>query len=232
MRIFALADLHLSFSNDKPMDIFGPEWTEHHHQIEENWTSLVCHDDWVLVCGDISWAMYLEEAKKDLDFISRLPGKKVLIRGNHDYWWKSISRVRQVLPEGLFALQNDFIPIEEVAVCGTRGWTVPNGQLAEEDEKVYSRELIRGELSLSKAHCAGYSKKIFMLHFPPFADGKLDPGFKDLFSRYGVSLCVYGHMHGSDHKFAVEGTIEGVKYVFTAADFTHFSPVEIWPGRE
>ena len=231
MRIFALADLHLSFSKSKPMDIFGPAWENHHVKIERSWRALVSEEDWVLVCGDISWAMQVEEAREDLDFISRLPGKKILIRGNHDYWWKSISKVREKLPAGMVALQNDYFVLENMAVCGTRGWTLPNGNFTEEDLKIYSREIIRAGLSLQKAEAGGHREKIFMLHYPPFVNGRLDPEFGRLFSQYGVFLCVYGHMHGSDHRFAVEGEIDGVKFVFAAADYTGFSPVEIWPGE-
>lgn len=227
MKIFALADVHLSFFNSKPMDVFGPEWRNHHLLIAEKWRQLVAPKDWVLICGDISWAMHLPEAEEDLKFIAQLPGKKVLIRGNHDYWWKSISKVRNALPEGIQAIQNDYVPLGDIAVCGTRGWIVPNNQMSEADEKIYSREIIRTEISLSKAEKDGFKDKIFMLHFPPFQNKLLDPGFKRLFSSYGVRWCVYGHMHGSDHRFAVEGMIDGVSYTFAAADFTGFSPVEI-----
>lgn len=227
MKIFALADLHLSLSQAKPMDIFGPEWVNHHLRIAENWSRLVGLDDWVLICGDISWAMHLEDACKDLDFIAALPGRKILIRGNHDYWWKGISKVRKALPEGMAAIQNDYIPIENIAICGTRGWNIPGEQSSEEDEKIYQREIIRAEISLSEAAKDGYKEKLFMMHFPPFVNGSLDPGFKKLFHDYGVGWCVYGHIHGSDHRFAVEGVIDGVRYVFAAADFTGFSPVEI-----
>lgn len=227
MKVFALADLHLSFSKSKPMDIFGPEWAGHHNRIEDNWKRLVSPDDWVLVCGDISWAMHLKEVQADLDFIGGLPGTKVLIRGNHDYWWKSISKIRKQLPEGIVAIQNDYAGFGEIAVCGTRGWNVPNGQLTDDDNKIYLREIVRAEISLSKAERDGYTKKIFMMHFPPFLNRNLDPNFERLFARYEVGWCVYGHMHGSDHRFAVEGTINGVQYFFTAADFTGFSPVEI-----
>lgn len=231
MRIFALADLHLSFSSSKPMDVFGPAWKNHHFQIEKNWTALVAPEDLVLVCGDISWAMQMGEVSQDLDFIARLPGKKVLIRGNHDYWWKSISKVRAKLPDGVFALQNDYFPVEGIAVCGTRGWTLPGGNQSAEDDKIYARELVRAELSLRSAEADGYDKKIFMLHFPPFNNGRLDPEFYRLFTQYGVFVCIYGHMHGSDHRFAVEGEIGGVRYVFAAVDYTGFSPVEIWSSE-
>ena len=227
MKIFALADLHLSLAKPKPMDVFGPAWTNHHLRIAENWQRLVTPEDLVLVCGDISWAMHLEEAEKDLNFLTELPGKKVLIRGNHDYWWKSISKVRSKLPEGIAALQNDYIAFGDIAVCGTRGWSIPNGQLSEEDKAIYLREILRAELSLNKAEKDGFQKKIFMLHFPPFLNGLLDPGFKELFANYGVHWCVYGHMHGNDHRFAVEGSLDGVQYVFVAADFTGFAPVEL-----
>jgi len=227
MKIFAIADLHLSLAKPKPMDIFGPAWSDHHLRIARRWRELVGEEDWVLICGDISWAMQLEEAREDLSFIAGLPGRKVLIRGNHDYWWKSISKVRNALPQGMAAIQNDYIAVGDTAVCGTRGWNLPGGNLTQEDEKIYQREIIRAEISLSKAEKDGYKEKIFMLHFPPFLNGVLDEGFKRLFNDYEVRWCVYGHMHGSDHKYAVEGIFDGVKYIFAAADFTDFAPVEI-----
>lgn len=227
MKIFAIADLHLSLAKPKPMDIFGPEWFEHHFRIAQNWKDRVSEEDWVLICGDISWAMHLEEAGKDLNFIAELPGHKVLIRGNHDYWWKSISKVRNALPPRMTALQNDYVVIGDKAVCGTRGWNVPTGNMAAKDQKIYQREIIRAEISLSQAEKDGFKEKIFMLHFPPFVNGVLDDGFKVLFKDYGVAWCVYGHMHGDDHKYAVESTIEGVQYIFAAADYTSFAPVEI-----
>lgn len=227
MKIFALADLHLSLSQNKPMDIFGPAWTEHHLRIAENWVRLVGPQDWVLVCGDISWAMDLAEATRDLEYIAGLPGKKVLIRGNHDYWWKSISKVRSNLPQGMFAIQNDFVAVQGIAICGTRGWSVAGDEMAEEDQKIYRREILRAEMSLEQAEQAGYREKIFMLHYPPFLNGTLDSEFKRLFAEFGVRWCVYGHMHGSDHRFAVEGLVDGVNYIFAAADFTGFAPVEI-----
>lgn len=227
MAVFALGDMHLSLAEPKPMDIFGEEWKSHHLKIADKWRQRVKNNDWVLICGDISWAMRLEDALLDIRFISELPGRKVLIRGNHDYWWKSISKVRSILPPGMYALQNDYLAIGEVAVCGTRGWVLPNGKLSPEDEKIYKRELIRAEMSLRKAEVAGYSEKVFMLHFPPFNNGKLDPGYRKLFKAYGVLWCVYGHLHGSDHRLAVEGNIDGIEYKFVACDYTNFAPVEI-----
>ncbi|KUK10654.1 MAG: Putative phosphohydrolase [Clostridia bacterium 41_269] len=210
------------------MDIFGVQWADHHVKIEENWRRTVGENDWVLICGDISWAMDLEKAFLDLEFIARLPGKKILIRGNHDYWWKGISKLRKILPQGMFAIQNDFIPIEGIAVCGSRGWLLPNSNnYLPEDKKIYNRELLRAEMSLKKADGEGFREKLFMMHFPPFNNGRLDAGYRELFNKYKVKWCVYGHLHGADHRFAVEGNIDGIEYKFVACDYTDFTPVKI-----
>ncbi|NLO89497.1 MAG: serine/threonine protein phosphatase [Clostridia bacterium] len=228
MGVFAIADLHLSLGEPKPMDIFGAHWENHHKKIEKNWRRNVSDDDWVLVCGDISWAMDLKKALLDLDFIAGLPGKKILIRGNHDYWWKGISKLRNALPQGMFVIQNDFVPIGKIAVCGSRGWLLPhNNNYLPEDEKIYNRELLRAEMSLKKAEVEGYGEKLFMMHFPPFNNGVLDPGYRKLFNEYRVKWCVYGHLHGPDHRFAVEGNIDGIEYRFVACDYTDFAPVKI-----
>ena len=229
MKIFAVADTHLSLADPKPMDIFGSRWENHCYKLAENWRERVTPEDWVLICGDISWAMHLEDARPDLEFLGKLTGQKIIVRGNHDYWWKSISKVRAELPAGMYALQNDFISLGDIAVCGTRGWTMPNGQMTPEDEKVYRREILRAKMSFEKASRAGFTKMIFMMHYPPFNNGRLDTEFGELFKEYSPAACVYGHLHGHDHRHAFEGTINGTRFHFVSVDFTGFSPLEIWP---
>lgn len=145
MRIFAISDLHLSFACDKPMDVFGGHWENYLQKIEENWKNKIKDDDIVLIAGDISWAMKLEEVSADLKWIDNLPGKKIMIKGNHEYWWKSISSVREILPESIMAIQNDAIKIGDYIICGTRGWVIPESgkELTEEDTKIYKREVER-----------------------------------------------------------------------------------------
>ena len=153
MKVFAISDLHLSLNNPKPMNVFGPVWEGYEQKIFEDWKKKVGEEDLVLLAGDFSWAMKLEEAKVDFDLIKDLPGKKIIIRGNHDYWWSSISAVRKMLPKDIYAIQNDAIKFENIIVCGTRGWTVSeNGKFAsEEDEKIFKREVIRLDLTLKSA---------------------------------------------------------------------------------
>lgn len=226
MRIFAIGDLHLSLSADKPMDIFGEVWRDHMEKLRVHWLETVDKDDWVLIPGDISWAMQLDAAAPDLRFLGALPGRKLLLRGNHDYWWSSRAKVLSILPESMFLLQNDSRRLGNIAVCGTRGWTCPGSAgYSEADERVYARELIRLELSLQSADAD--AERLVMLHFPPFCERTKDSGFTELCERYHVKTLVYAHLHGSAHKGAFEGERNGVRYVFAAGDYLGFRPVQI-----
>jgi predicted phosphohydrolase len=224
---FALADLHLGFGVDKPMDVFGPQWAGHADRIALNWRRTVGDDDIVLVPGDISWAMKPAQAAVDLEFIAALPGRKILMRGNHDYWWQSLAKVRAALPAGMNAIHNDFVAEEGVAICGTRGWNLPGGCLpGGDDPRIFQRERARLELSLAAAPAA--LPKIAMLHFPPALACGGDPGFTDILERFAVKICVYGHLHGEkDHALGIRGERNGVRYVLCAADAVEFTPVRI-----
>lgn len=226
MHIYAIGDLHLSFSSDKPMDIFGPQWADHAERLKRAWSETVTADDLVLIPGDISWAMQLSAALPDLSFIGALPGQKLLLRGNHDYWWSSVSQVRAALPDGMHALQNDAFIFSDYAIGGTRGWICPgaNGFTAA-DEKVFSRELQR--LTLSLAAMPVGKTRIVMLHFPPFLERGLDTPFTELLARSGVSHVVYAHLHGAAHRLAFEGCRDGVTYSFVAGDALKFIPKQI-----
>ena len=224
MKVFAIGDLHLSLDSDKPMDVFGPQWDHHAQRIAESWKEAVSAEDLVLVPGDISWAMHLKNAAADLKYIGDLPGHKVILRGNHDYWWDSLAKVRNALPAGVYALQNDALAIGGVAVAGSRGWTCPGSQNFDPatDQRIYERELIRLELSLEKA--AGKGTMICMLHYPPFNESRASSGFTELFERYEANLVVYGHLHGKSCKSAFEGVKNGVQYVLCSADYLEFRP--------
>jgi predicted phosphohydrolase len=228
MKVFALADLHLGDAVDKPMDIFGPVWERHAERIESNWRARVGPDDWVLVPGDISWAMKLEEALPDLRFLDALPGRKVLLKGNHDYWWTSRAKVEAVLPPSLRLLQNDALDLGDgKGVVGARGWTPPDAPRAtDQDRKIYERELGRLELSLKAAE-GRFERLVAMLHYPPLYAGLGETGFVRLLREAGVAACVYGHLHGADHRYAVSGERGGIRYTFVAADAVGFAPVEI-----
>ena len=228
MRIFALADAHLSLGADKPMDIFGAAWENHAERLRAAWSETVGEEDLVLVPGDISWAMTLENAKPDLAFLGALPGKKLLLRGNHDYWWSSATKVRTFLPEGMRIIQNDALVYGDFVIGGSRGWTFPGGEPlpgAEEsrDRHIYTRELMRMEMSLA-AMPAG-RRRVFMTHFPPCDRAHPDTEVTALMERYGVETVVYGHLHGPSHRMAFIGEHNGVRYAFAAADYLDFRPL-------
>ena len=229
MALWALADLHLSHSVFKPMDIFGPAWDNHVGKIAANWKRVVKSEDLVLIPGDISWALKLREAVPDLHWLAQLPGRKLLLRGNHDYWWSSISRVRQALPPDVYALQNDHFSWGEWAICGSRGWLCPGheGFNALKDEKIYQREIQRLTLSLDSAQRAGYGQIIVALHYPPTNGRHEESGFTTLFTKYPVKTCVYGHLHGPAHAAALEGEWRGIMYHLVSADAVDFTPVLI-----
>ena len=227
MNVFAIGDLHLPGRQEKPMDVFGGRWTDHAARIAEAWRRKVGADDWVLVPGDISWALKLEQAADDLAYLGALPGRKVIIRGNHDYWWQAIGKVRRALPPGVYALQNDWVRLQgDVAVCGTRGWTLPqHPDFTPEDEKLLARERVRLELSLAAARAAGVRPAIAMMHYPPAPESGAPTPFTELLEAYGVSLCVYGHLHGDAARSALGGVHRGVRYRLVACDAIGFEPV-------
>lgn len=227
MAIYALGDLHLSFGQQKPMDIFGPEWENHTEKIEENWNQLVGDEDLVIVPGDISWAMHLPEALPDLRWLAALKGTKLLIRGNHDYWWSSISKIRALLPPSVYALQNDHFPWQEWVIAGTRGWICPgeDGFDNDHDQKIYLREAQRLQLSLESARRSAPENIIAALHFPPFNRGGRPSAYTELLEQYGVKICVFGHIHDNSRDFVFQGERKGVKYRFVAADGLNFSPL-------
>ncbi len=200
MKVFAIGDLHLSVNNPKPMDIFGPQWEGYVDKIFEDWKEKVGEEDIVLLPGDFSWAMKLEDAKSDFDLMSTLPGKKIIIRGNHDYWWSSITAVRGVIPEGFYAIQNDAMKFGDFIICGTRGWTVPEpgAQVSAENEKIFKREVIRLELTLQAAKKlqTNGEKIICMMHYPPCNFHRNESEFISLLKQYEVSAVVFGHLHG------------------------------------
>jgi predicted phosphohydrolase len=232
MKVFALADLHLGRAVKKPMDVFGPAWERHTERIDANWRARVGPDDWVLVPGDISWAMKLEDAVPDLRFIHDLPGRKILLKGNHDYWWTSRGKVEAVLPPSLRLLQNDAIDLGEgVGVVGTRGWQPPEAPRATaEDKKIHDREVLRLGLSL-KAAAGRFDLLIAMIHYPPIYRGIGETAFVPLLREAGVKVCLYGHLHGPDHRYAVNGERDGIRYYFVAADAVDFTPVAIDIGK-
>lgn len=225
-KIFAISDLHLPGSTGKKMDVFGPEWVDHDRKIESHWRRLVSGEDLVLIPGDISWAMRLEEVEEDLDRIASWPGTKVMIRGNHDYWWQGIGKLRRRLPASMYALQNDSVSLGGFSICGTRGWKVPGCEdFTGEDEKIYRREVQRLELSLKTA--GGQEPVIVMLHYPPFNERGEPSLFVELMQEYRVRKCIYGHLHGQHIQAAVTGNIDGIEYYLVSCDKVDFAPLLI-----
>ena len=224
MRVFAIADPHLSSVQPKPMDIFGGNWQGHPNKFFEGWRDVVKDDDIVLVPGDISWAMHLRDALVDLQAIADLPGKKVLLRGNHDYWWSSISKVRRALPATLHALQNDALRWGDVAIAGTRGWTCPGSfDYSDADEKIYKREVERLKLSLDAARKLGGEHLLVMLHYPP-TNVRLEPsGFTEVLEAARPDAVVFGHIHGERADLPVPKIAEAAVH-FVAADALRFKP--------
>ena len=221
MKIFAISDLHISTNTNKPMDVFGGNWVGYLDKIRDDWSEKVSDDDLVLIGGDISWAMDIEDAKKDILSFSDLKGKKVIIKGNHDYWWSGIGKVREMLPENCFALQNDSLRFNGVVICGSRCWSVPGSpDFNEQDKKLYLRETERLKLSLksaSKTRQEG-DKLIALIHFPPFNVLREDSAFTDIFEEYKVDAVVYGHLHGKNVRADKLVVKNGIKYYLTSCD--------------
>ncbi len=222
MNVYAISDFHLSINNPKPMNIFGPVWDNYLEIIERDWAEKVTEDDVVLISGDLSWAMKIEDAKADIDYIGALKGHKIIIRGNHDYWWKSISAVRAMLPNGMYAVQNDALKIGNIIVCGTRLWSTPepNRQMAEADKIIYDRELIRLRMSLdAAAKLRGEDDRlVVMLHYPPFNSTFSATVFTDAIAEYSPDAVVYGHLHGTSGRVCRKLAIGGVPYYLTSCD--------------
>ena len=230
MRLFAIGDLHLPGGQEKPMDVFGEHWEGHFERISQNWQARVTDEDVVLIPGDTSWAMQLGDAFPDLQAIGALPGRKILIKGNHDYWWGGIGQVRRALPESRMALQQDVADLGDVVVTGTRGWAWPTEDtpLSPEDEKVFNRELIRLELALQSAvQIAGGRPILLMLHYPPLYQADRDTPFTRLIEKYPVHTVVYGHLHGAGIRAGFTGTWNGVRYLLASCDSLDFTLAEV-----
>jgi len=249
MAIWAIADLHLSFGiKGKEMGVFGEQWERHHEKIAAHWTSMISPDDLVLIAGDTSWAKKLEEALPDLEWIDSLPGTKVLLRGNHDYWWSSLAKMEKVLPESLHLIQNNSFMWKNYEIGGARLWDSdftfdgyidyresPDAHISpreinhEENAKIFKREIGRLELSLNSFRDTE-STKIVMTHYPPI-DADLNPSpVSELLEEYHISLCVFGHLHNVKPNALPFGVRNGVNYILTSCDYLDFIPIEVIPN--
>ncbi len=230
MSIYAIGDLHLSFAPGikKPMDIYGSAWKNHAERLKENWIDRIGPEDTVVLAGDISWGLRLPEALYDLEWIHKLPGKKIIFKGNHDLWWSGIGKLNSLF-DSIHFVQNTAYEAEGVFLCGSRGWICPgNDDFRLEDEKIYKRELLRLELSLKDAEKQGAGERIGVLHFPPSACSRCGSGFTRMFEEAGVKKVVYGHLHGEDaFRSGLKGDHKGVEYSLVSLDYLKCRPMLI-----
>lgn len=234
MSIFVIGDLHLSLNHNKPMDIFGENWIGHEEKIKKDWIKKVKENDLVILLGDFSWETYLEETKLDFDYLNLLPGKKILLKGNHDYWWTTLTNMRNFLREKKYTnidfLYNNSYEYGGKIICGTRGWSIADH---ETDKKLINRELIRLEISLREGkEKYGEGKEVIVfMHYPPITKATIisnkENDFITLMNKYNVKKCFYAHLHGSSINEAVEGNIEGIEFVLVSADKLNFKLLQI-----
>ena len=229
MALYAIGDLHLCLGVEKPMDIFGGAWVGYMDKLKEG-MSVIRPEDTTILLGDLSWALSLEDSKADFAWIHEIPGRKIILKGNHDYWWSTASKFYKFCEENgfsdLFILNNNYYEYEGYAICGTRGWFFEEERSGEHDEKVFKRELLRLEASLK---AAGGLLKIVFLHYPPRYKGYECQEILDILQRYDVRRCFYGHLHGASHGLAQEGVWDGIEFKLVAADKLNFKPHLVLP---
>lgn len=234
MSIFVISDLHLSFKTPKPMNIFGDNWENHEEKIKKDWIEKVTNNDLVILPGDFSWAMNLEDAYLDFKYLNELPGKKLLLKGNHDYWWTTLKKMREYLEENNFNsidfIYNNSYCFEDKIIAGTRGWTMND---VEETGKILNRELTRLELSLKEGITKYGSDKpiLVFMHYPPITHtailNHLELKFVELMKKYNVKSCMYGHLHSHSHKDAIEGRVDGIEFSLVSGDYLDFKLMKI-----
>lgn len=222
MSLFAIADTHLSFGTDKPMDTFEG-WQNYTQKLETNWNKVVAENDDVLIAGDISWAMNFDELVADFQFLEKLNGNKIILKGNHDYWWNTVSKMNKFLLENEFKtikfLYNNSYDCAGVSVCGTRGWMLENED--EDNERILLREIGRLKRSLDSAQ---NEQKIVFLHYPPVSQNSCCNRIVDILNEYGIKKCFFGHLHGEAAKYVLEGNINGIDYRLISCDRLKFTP--------
>ncbi len=227
MALYAIGDFHLALGMDKPMDVFGEKWANHEQKLKAAFSTLT-DDDVTVLCGDLSWAMSMESAREDFLFVNSLPGKKLIIKGNHDYWWSTAAKAERFFAENgidsIGIIHNNFFPYGDYALCGTRGWFFEEEKGGEHDKKIMRREIMRLEASLD---AAGEREKIVFLHYPPVFLNYECPEILELLKRHNVRLCCYGHIHGKACRCAFNGWKNGTEYRLVSADFVNFTPVKL-----
>ena len=229
MALYAIGDLHLCLGAPKPMDVFGGAWVGYMEKLREG-LSVVQPEDTLVLMGDLSWALSLEESKADFAWLNEISCRKIILKGNHDYWWNTVRKFDLFCKENDFEnfhiLHNNCFEYEGYAICGTRGWFFEEERSGQHDEKVFKRELLRLEVSLK---AAGELPKLVFLHYPPRYKGYECPEIIDLLKKYEVRSCYYGHLHGASHGLAIEGIWDGIGYKLLSADRLHFMPYQILP---
>lgn len=230
MSIYAIGDLHLSFANPKPMNIFGNNWNNHEEKIKLDWISKVKEEDTVVLPGDFSWAMNLKDTKKDFEYINNLPGRKIMSKGNHEYWWTTVTNIKKFLKENNFSnidfLYNNSIEVEDKLICGTRGWNL--NLESETSNKIITREEIRLENSIQDAINKNLDKEIIVfMHYPPIIKQNLNTGFFKILKKYNIKRCYYAHLHGNSIKEALNGVYDGIKFKLVSADGLDFKLLKI-----
>ena len=227
MALYAIGDLHLCLGAPKPMDIFGGAWVGYMDKLRRG-MEVITEEDTTVLLGDLSWALDLQSATEDFRWIDRIPGKKIILKGNHDSWWSTASKFYKFCEENGFSnqfiLNNNHYEYEGFAICGTRGWFFEEERSGQHDEKVFKRELIRLEASLKSA---GDLPKIVFLHYPPKYKGYECPEILELLKKYDVQRCFYGHLHGGSHGLAMEGAWDGIDFRLVAADKLNFCPFTV-----
>ena len=233
MFIYAIGDLHLSFGKNKPMNVFGENWLNYEEKLKENWNNKIKEDDIILIPGDFSWATYLEDTIQDFAYLNELKGIKILLKGNHDYWWTTLKKMEEFFKEKDFRnikfLYNNSYELDKAMIVGTRGWTFND---TENSEKMINRELARLELSINDAKQKNSNKEIIcMMHYPPISKNMVENNekseFIELMKKYNIHKCIYGHLHGKSHSEAIEGMIDGVELKLVSSDYLKFDPIKI-----
>ncbi len=232
MALYTISDLHLPIGIDKPMDIFGGKWNNYVKRLENNWQNIINDDDWVVLPGDISWATYLEQSIPDFEFLQKLNGFKIISKGNHDYWWTTMSKMNKFLKENSFDkinfMHNNSFIYKNIGICGTRGWNyIGFGNAEEDDKKIYEREAARLELSIKSCIEKNPDEIIVFFHYPPVSADCLENEFTKIMKKYNVKRCVYGHLHAQGHKTAVCKEIDGIKFMLVSCDYTDFIPIKL-----
>lgn len=226
MAVFALGDLHLPLGINKPMNKFGKQWDNYVERIADSWQSLVGQDDTVVIPGDFSWATYIEQAERDFEYLERLNGRKIIVKGNHDYWWTTMSKMKEYVSlhgfDSIYFLQNNSYTADGVSICGTRGWIYPSSDgFSELDRKYHSREVARLEMSLK---CAETDEIYVFTHYPPMSRACEGNSFTDMMKSYGVRKCIYGHLHANTHCNRIAPDVDGIEYILVSSDYLRFVP--------